>query len=99
MCGLLKQHSPKYIIKNVVDMKNNKISKNKADVILSNVHSSKGLEYSSVILGNDFMLLDKITDDTFEELNLIYVAVTRAKNNLFLNEDLSNFYRKIKPTI
>lgn len=41
----------------------------------STVHQAKGLEYDNVILV-DFPM------DTVEELNICYVALTRAKNNL-----------------
>ena len=61
-------------------------------MIFSTVHKSKGMEYDVVFLADDFitkemvkklydeannnkLLIDKIN----EEINLLYVAVTRAK--------------------
>jgi ATP-dependent exoDNAse (exonuclease V) beta subunit len=66
-----------------------------ADLIVSTIHKAKGMEYSSVTLANDIKkpeeILDayKKTEQTYddykwfeEELNLIYVAVTRAINRV-----------------
>ncbi len=62
-------------------------------IILSTVHSSKGLEYDNVVLldviDNVFpsktaveSLHSKKCEDYEEEVRLFYVAITRAKNNL-----------------
>lgn len=66
-----------------------------ADVILSTAHKSKGLEFLSVKLENDFVSL---YDDNgilippervdSEEINILYVALTRATDELELNNDL-----------
>ena len=54
------------------------------DIVITTVHKAKGLEADNVTLFNDFNF--KIDEDglqvTDEELNLVYVAVTRAKKNL-----------------
>lgn len=48
-------------------------------------HKSKGLEYDSVFIGDDFQLVyenennELVVNDNPMELNLVYVAVTRAK--------------------
>lgn len=42
-------------------------------VLLSTVHQAKGLEWDYVVLGDDFKV------DTPDELNILYVALTRAK--------------------
>lgn len=75
--------------------------KEKADMIFSTVHRCKGMEYDSVELVNDFISekrLEKLKEDrkSFElnlqklneEINLLYVAVTRAKNTLSIPETL-----------
>jgi F-box protein, helicase, 18 len=75
--------------------------KNRADMIFSTVHRCKGMEYDSVELVNDFISekrLTKLKEDrkSFElnipkfneEINLLYVAVTRAKNSLSIPETL-----------
>ena len=53
-----------------------------ADVVLCTAHKSKGREWDSVKLENDFPLpgSDRFTE---EEVNLLYVAITRARK--FLN--------------
>lgn len=66
-----------------------------ADMIFSTVHRSKGLEYDEVQLTTDFVSEDKILravgeNDKLklarmnEEINLLYVAMTRARFNLRL---------------
>jgi superfamily I DNA/RNA helicase len=75
--------------------------KQKAEMIFSTVHRCKGMEYDSVILANDFISeskLKKMLADTKdkepdldrlnEEINLLYVAITRSKNILNLPESL-----------
>lgn len=67
-------------------------------MILSTVHSAKGLEYDTVIL-MDMMdgAFPKNLDDAdsvIEDRNLAYVAVTRAKSKLVVLEygDCSSIY-------
>ena len=57
------------------------VTEESADVILSTVHKAKGLEWDSVKLENDFPLpgSDRFTE---EEVNLLYVAITRARKSL-----------------
>lgn len=54
------------------------------DIIISTTHKAKGLEADNVSIFNDFNfeVEDDELDVSDEELNLIYVAVTRAKKNL-----------------
>jgi superfamily I DNA/RNA helicase len=56
-----------------------------ADVILSTVRKAKGLEWDSVKLENDFPLQgsDRFTE---EEVNLLYVAITRARKKLNIKD-------------
>ncbi len=75
--------------------------KEKAAMVFSTVHRSKGMEYDSVELVNDFINEEKIEeqfspknkeklniDKLNEEINLLYVAVTRTKNFLHIPFDL-----------
>jgi len=61
-----------------------------ADVVVSTVHKAKGLEFDQVVLLEDFPeLLENygtLRNVPEEEANLLYVAITRAKNSLRLNE-------------
>lgn len=90
--------------------KNEQPDANQANIILTTAHKSKGNEWDQVVLGDDFSesvndsgtpraspyLLDKDEYLDWEEANLIYVAATRAKKNLVLNEDLDELMRYFK---
>ena len=54
------------------------------DIVISTAHKSKGLEADNVTIFNDFSfeIEDGELEVSDEELNLVYVAVTRAKKNL-----------------
>lgn len=56
-------------------------------VTLMTIHNSKGLEFPVVVLGDDlFDLNSEIKEDfNYEEINLIYVADTRATLDLVVN--------------
>lgn len=69
-----------------------------ADVIVCTAHRSKGLEFETVVLNEDFpYLFDKFYDDKPEvmddEVNLLYVAVTRALKSLIINTIVEAFIR------
>jgi superfamily I DNA/RNA helicase len=81
--------------------------KDKPDIIFSTVHRSKGREYNVVELCNDFLGFDKLlleynnpesTVNIEEEINLIYVAVTRAKYKVIIDDtklpSISDDYKK-----
>ncbi|MCX7611115.1 MAG: AAA family ATPase [Ignavibacterium sp.] len=71
--------------------------KKDADMIFSTVHRAKGMEYKNVYLHNDFITERKIKKlinnqnekpidlpKIFEEINILYVAITRVIKNLFI---------------
>lgn len=74
--------------------------KEKAEIIFSTVHRCKGMEYDQVQLTKDFITEEKIkkvkNEDSSpfsktklnEEINLLYVAVTRTRNVLFLPDGI-----------
>jgi superfamily I DNA/RNA helicase len=91
------------IIKNIKEKHVPNDEKEKADYIFSTVHRCKGMEYDQVELINDFInekkLENKLREDRAEgkepdftklneEINLLYVAVTRTKNKLVIPETL-----------
>ncbi len=89
------------IIKTIKDKHVANDEKEKAEIIFSTVHRCKGMEYDVVHIVNDFInedKLEKISDDSKgdalslsklnEEINLLYVAVTRAKNLIYIPETL-----------
>lgn len=55
----------------------------KADLVVSTAHKSKGREWDSVKLGSDFPTANKMTDS---DRRLLYVAATRAKLTLDISE-------------
>lgn len=75
--------------------------KEKAEMIFSTVHRCKGMEYDAIQIVNDFITeekLEKLKADVKtgeisvskmnEEINLLYVAVTRTKNSIHIPEIL-----------
>ena len=89
------------IIKTIKDKHVENDEKEKAEIIFSTVHRCKGMEYDVVHIVNDFITedkLEKLSDDSKgdalslsrlnEEINLLYVAVTRAKNVIYIPETL-----------
>lgn len=75
-----------------------------AEVVLTTAHKAKGLEFDNVSLADDFPRLLKEgeliapTDLDPDEFNLIYVAITRAKERLqlFKGSDLAQFILKVR---
>lgn len=78
-----------------------------ADTVLGTCHKMKGLEADNVLLDVDFIELCELTDilnkaspgekaeqlrKANEELNILYVGVTRAKKVLQLNMDLFSYF-------
>ncbi len=75
--------------------------KAKAEIVFSTVHRCKGMEYDAVLLADDFVTEEKIRrlredknaqqgqfNRMIEEINLLYVAITRAKVGLYIPETL-----------
>ena len=73
-----------------------------AEVTLSTIHKSKGREWDNVVLEDDFIIftnevpLEEILVYDVEELNLIYVGVTRTKGNLLLASGVSSFLKRLE---
>lgn len=73
--------------------------KENAEMIFSTVHRCKGMEYDTIQIVNDFITeekLEKLVTDIKkddlnlgklnEEINLLYVAITRSKNSIHIPE-------------
>ena len=103
MVEIVKEYGNKIpdILKTIKDKHVDGDQKEKAEMIFSTVHRCKGMEYDSVILVNDFISEEKLEKQTKEknrqevsfaklneEINLLYVAVTRTKNKLHIPESL-----------
>ena len=89
------------IIKTIKDKHVENDEKGNADMIFSTVHRSKGMEYDAVQIVNDFITEEKLEkqlnsnqDNDYnssklnEEINLLYVAITRTRNLIYIPETL-----------
>ncbi|XP_033746802.1 F-box DNA helicase 1-like [Pecten maximus] len=77
-----------------------------ADVVLSTAHKSKGLEFSTVHLTDDYVTYIQLQEleqqfigtplrlPSEDESNLLYVAVTRAKNALIMSPTLTKLIQR-----
>jgi superfamily I DNA/RNA helicase len=75
-----------------------------SSLVLTTAHKSKGLEWDSVQIAEDFEILadieDKLADNPdaplpVQDINLLYVAVTRARQSLDLNPDTREWIEKL----
>jgi ATP-dependent exoDNAse (exonuclease V) beta subunit len=85
------------IIKTLKDKHIGDGERDKADIVFSTVHRCKGMEYDEIQLVKDFLTEEKLeklvaekglTHKLNEEINLLYVAVTRAKQKVNIPLDL-----------
>ncbi len=89
------------ILKNIKSKHVENADKHKAQLIFSTVHRCKGMEYDTIDLVNDFITEEKIEKfvkematqqlmipKVMEEINLLYVAVTRSKNKIKIHEQM-----------
>ncbi len=89
------------IIKAIKDKHVKNDEKENAEMVFSTVHRCKGMEYDSIQLANDFISqkkLEKLKSNSQmgessisklnEEINLLYVAITRTKNSIYIPETL-----------
>jgi hypothetical protein len=80
----------------------NYVSECLAALTISTIHKSKGREWANVIMEDDFLIfnndftIEDILKFEVEELNLIYVALTRVKANLFLTKGVDAFITRLK---
>lgn len=100
--GMLVEIVKKYgnrlpgIIRSIKEKHVTNEDKHKAEMIFSTVHRSKGMEYDAIQLVNDFITEKALqkhkdqgpTDKLNEEINLLYVAITRAKSSIHIPEGL-----------
>lgn len=86
---------------------NSKKEGKKGKVVLSTIHSAKGLEYKNVFVFNvneENLPIKKkgIDTDIEEERRIMYVAITRAKDNLYvlsLEDKVSRFVSQMKMSL
>jgi len=103
MVEIVKEYGNKIpdIIKTIKEKHVDNDEKEKAEMIFSTVHRCKGMEYDAIQLVNDFISEEKLTKlkedkkaneinvtKLNEEINLLYVAVTRTRNSIYIPESL-----------
>lgn len=87
------------IINQLKDQHVKAVEREKAEMIFSTVHRAKGMEYDEVEVVNDFISESKLSklledeevdepDKLLEEVNLLYVAITRARHVLKIPEPM-----------
>lgn len=96
-----------YYLKRIKECQVDVTRKHEADMFFSTVHKCKGLEFDEVFLQDDFISEQSLIDAKTgikageinaakleEEINILYVAVTRTKNQLHLPQRLlpTGFY-------
>jgi len=103
MVEIVKEYGNKIpgIIKAIKEKHIDNDDKESAEMIFSTVHRCKGMEYDTIQIVNDFIsedklekLLKEIKNDDLdfgklnEEINLLYVAITRARSSVHIPETL-----------
>lgn len=82
-------------------------AEHEADLIVTTAHTSKGLEWDNVILNDDYpsileaIEMKKPKETIIDEMNLLYVAITRAKDRVNANSAIlelmhENYLRREK---
>ncbi len=100
------------IIKRIKEKHIDSDDKDSASLIFSTVHRCKGMEYDSIQIANDFVSEERLvkikaeknSDEIDlaklnEEINLLYVAVTRANNTIYIPDKLLPTYIPGSPQI
>jgi len=80
---MIKKYGFEYLLEILESIKH--VTESNADMIISTAHKAKGLEWNTVKLGSDFKA-PGMKGYRKEESNLLYVAVTRAKQALDITE-------------
>lgn len=106
-CKLINEMGESFIHK-LQSIKNNMVSEpGKADQIFSTVHKFKGLQCEHVTLADDFHK-NPASDNEYksfakpeshEEINILYVAATRATHTLNIRPNHKLYWDKISPMI
>ncbi|SMN00051.1 ATP-dependent DNA helicase RecQ [uncultured Candidatus Thioglobus sp.] len=74
-------------------------SEGKSTVVVSTTHKAKGQEWDEVYLCADTNFINQDSLQVEYDKRLAYVAITRAKNNLYIHSKTPLFNQFIKPTV
>ena len=76
------------------------VSEARADVVLTTAHRSKGREWDQVVLADDYMshieAQERGDEPRIEEINILYVAATRAMNRLQTNSSVDELFPEVE---
>lgn len=99
LCKLVETHGHD-TLQLIEDIRNNAVhQESDSDIVVTTAHKSKGLEWDCVRICDDFEFLESLeadmrdrpeeplTPQKVQDINLLYVAATRAKKALHLNEE------------
>jgi len=91
-CNIVRQYRSKIRSMYVEIKKAQALNANSADVVFSTTHKAKGAEWGEVYLCDDFVSIAKLNNDACtsekpvtvrrEDLNILYVAITRSKGKI-----------------
>ncbi len=93
--GIVLKYMKVNLYELIAEMKESATDKMKdAEIVVTTAHKSKGLEWAQVELIDDFPFASETKmgrADVAEELRLLYVAVTRAMNNVKIPEEILDY--------
>jgi len=89
---IVEKYIDKNISKLIRELESKNVPQKEATFILTTAHKSKGLEWNRVKILDDFANLRRMLEEKRktlkkEEINLIYVAITKAKEELEIDKD------------
>lgn len=95
ICTVVKKYGAS-VLDAVSLIKNSSVeSYSDANIAIGTVHKCKGLEFPTVALEEDYLDMNKFKSSggvkMIEEVNLIYVALTRAQNKLITSRQLGEW--------
>src|SRR3989344_1629329 len=98
-------HDPPDLLR---DIRANAVAnQDEAELTLSTGHKAKGLDWDCVQIGDDFEFLQEIekffidhpgqplSDEMVQEVDLLYVAITRARKSLTLNAETRDWFTNL----
>ncbi|NDL01318.1 3'-5' exonuclease [Photorhabdus bodei] len=81
---------------------NEALTEKEADLIVTTAHTSKGMEWNNVIMNNDYpsileaLIMKKPKQAIIDEMNLLYVAITRTQESININNALMELLEEYK---
>nr|WP_271781120.1 3'-5' exonuclease [Aeromonas salmonicida] len=91
--NLFKKHGNRSV--DIIDLiEKNNVPESDAIKMISTTHSIKGREWDNVVIADDYeYVLSRENADRDSELSILYVAITRAKKNVYIPESLSYLFK------